>query len=226
MDVYDPAPAARLVRAHEELAYPYTFSFGGATLTITDGVFCPLLTNTSSLLLGCLEIPAGSRVLDVFSGSGAFGIVAAMRGASVVSVDTSADAIKCVVANAVANRVESRVEARLGNLSETLASDETFDVVIANPPLLPGDPHSPLETALFDPGLSATTDFLARLPVILRPGGHTYLLLSDVFQRLGRDIMADSQAVGLTATCIAQRDVGYEAYRVYRIEHAGTSARS
>jgi methylase of polypeptide subunit release factors len=224
MTLYDPRPAAALLRRHDEVTYPYTCRFGGLAVTVQKGVFCPVLTKTSPILLSCLDPRSGERVADMFSGSGAFALVAAAAGCSTVAVDKSPTAVACITANAAANGLAGGVEARLGDLTEGggLRPGELFDLVIANPPLLPGRPTDELSAALLDPDLAATSGFLSLLPRHLAPGGRSYLLTSDVLERMGRrveDLCAD---IGLLAELRTVRDVGYERYRVHRITHAGS----
>jgi methylase of polypeptide subunit release factors len=222
MPLYDPGPAADLLRRHDEVDYPYECRFGPAVLTIDKGVFCPVLTKTSPFLLSCVDVRPEERVLDVFSGSGAFAVVAALAGAHAVAVDRSPAAVACIAANAAANGVADRVEARAGDLSlprpaNGLRAGERFDLVIANPPLLPGEPGDVLASALLDPGLGSTTAFLAQLPEHLADGGRCLLLTSDVLERTGLRVERLCSDAGLTATLRTVRDVGYEQYRVHRL---------
>lgn len=230
MTVYDERPAAALLRRHEQLDYPYVAEFGGARLTIEEGVFCPTLTNTSPLLLAALDVRPGERVLDVFSGSGAFGVVAALRGAQVVTVDISAVAVTCAKANAVANGVEQQVESRVGDVRDAdeatgwprwIHPGEQFDLVVANPPLLPGHAATPLEAAILDPGLEATVAIVRALPALLAPGGRALLLTSDVLDRSGLDLAAIASRAGLLLATHHERDVRYERYRVHRLTRSG-----
>ncbi|HHZ87432.1 MAG TPA: class I SAM-dependent rRNA methyltransferase [Chromatiaceae bacterium] len=82
---------------------------------------------------------SGARVLDVFSYIGAWGVQAAVAGASeVMCVDASAVALDRVHENAQLNAVDERVSTLQGDafeaLSELRASREQFDVVIVDPP--------------------------------------------------------------------------------------------
>jgi len=218
--VFDAAPAARLIQEHLKLERPFTCEFGGATLEIDDGVFCPTLTNTSSLLLAAISSATGACVLDVFSGSGAFGVIAALRGADrVVTVDTSPVAVACAKRNAKSNNVHDVVDVRLGRLEESVLAEERFDLVIANPPLLPGVPTDDLSAAIFDPGLDATREFVRLLPERLVKGGKAYLLTSDVFERCGYSIEELARMERLDALEVAKRDLGYEVYRVHLLQH-------
>ncbi len=215
---FDPEPARRLIAKHEALTYPYRCTFGGARLVIEQTVFCPTLTNASPLLLRGMYYRPGERVLDVFSGSGAFGIIAAMKGAqNVVTVDISDSAVACATSNAELNGVSDRVEVRKGTLGECVAPDETFDLIIANPPLLPGQPTDRLSAAIFDPGLQATLDLVAALPTHLAEGGRCSLITSDVLGRYGYDIGGLCTKYGLVSSTPAGADLGYESYAVHEI---------
>lgn len=213
------------MRRHRELTYPHSCQFGGLDLVIDRNVFCPTLTNTSALLLAQIDEPRNAVVLDVFAGSGAFGIWSALHGAArVVCLDTSRSATACAQANAARNRVGDRVDVRRGSIVGGLHGHERFDVVIANPPLLPGRVTDELSAALFDPGLAATLELLEVLTGRLAAGGTGYLLTSDVLDRCGLDLDALASDGGLAAHVVAVKDVGYETYRVHRLQASDGAA--
>ena len=79
------------------------------------------------------------RVLDVFSYIGAWGLQAAVAGASeVCCVDASPVAASFLEKNAAANGLQDRVRCEIGDAFDVLkamqASDRKFDVVIVDPP--------------------------------------------------------------------------------------------
>lgn len=78
----------------------------------------------------------GLSALDVGTGSGAIALSVALEGpfGRVVATDTSADALELARANAAEAGLGSRVEFREGSLLEPVRSDESFDVVVSNPP--------------------------------------------------------------------------------------------
>jgi methylase of polypeptide subunit release factors len=193
-------------------------TFGGARLSIDEGVFCPTFTNVSPLLLRSIRFAAGQHVLDVFAGCGAFAIIAALHGTTTVTVDISHQAVACTLHNAALNNVEERLDARIGTLGECVAAGESFDLVVANPPLLSGTPtSSPLSAALFDPSLQATIDLVTSLPRLLAPDGQCFLVTSDAAERVGCDVESICSALGLTDTCVGSENHGVENYRVHRI---------
>lgn len=92
-----------------------------------------------------------ARVLDLFCGSGAFGLEALSRGASsAVLVDASAQAVATAKANARAVGVEERVRVRrrdaLQYAGRDARRDGPFDLVFVDPPYADKDaPRSALE---------------------------------------------------------------------------------
>jgi len=211
------SPVQALLKRHD-IPYPYECIFGLAHLDIDKGVFCPIFTNASPLLLRAIDFRSGERVLDAFAGSGAFGINAALHGASAVAFDNSKSAIDCARSNAARNNVAALIDARVGTFKEAIALYEKFDLIIANPPLLPGSPKGELEAAVYDPGLHATIEFVEALPDHLAENGRCYLLTSDVFDQYGHDLSKLCQKNHLTMEIVAQANFGYETYRVHRIK--------
>lgn len=211
-------PARLLLERHTQVSYPFSCEFGLAHLQIDEGVFCPTLTKVSPFLLDAVDFRAGESMLDAFAGSGAFGINAALHGAHhVVSFDTSEIAVTNARRNAVLSGVSERLEVRLGTIEDCLAVEEQFDLVVANPPLLPGEPDDALTAAIYDPHLNATAIFLRALPSHLTPKGRCYLLTSSIADQCGLDVDKLSTAAGLYSAVVAKLDVGYECYRVHKI---------
>jgi methylase of polypeptide subunit release factors len=214
---YDAAPAEKLIKKHQQLDYPYSCTFGPVALTILDGVFCPTLTHVSRLLLEYVSFQAEELVLDMFAGSGVFGIIAALHGARAVTVDNAPVAVACARENAERNGVADRVEVREGDLWSGVQGAERFDVIVANPPLLPGEATAGLSAAIYDPGSRCTLDFIRGLHSHLKPGGRCYLVTSSVLERCGYDIDRLCTDHGLASLLAGKHDVGYETYRVHQI---------
>jgi release factor glutamine methyltransferase len=83
----------------------------------------------------------GARVLDVFTGSGVLAVAAGQAGArDVTAVDISRRAAFCAAVNGRLNGV--RVRARAGDLF-TPVRWESFELITANPPYVPGADDPP-----------------------------------------------------------------------------------
>ena len=89
------------------------------------------------------ELPSlsGARVLDAFSGTGAWGIAAALAGAErVVGLDVAKPWVDLAKRNAELNGVAEKCRFEVDDVLESFglmtASDEKFDAVIVDPPAL------------------------------------------------------------------------------------------
>jgi methylase of polypeptide subunit release factors len=95
----------------------------------------------STLLADVIARFRGERVLDLCTGSGVQGLIAAPNAAEVVGVDISRRAAALASINARLNQV-ANFTARHGDLFGPVRG-ETFDLVIANPPFVPGPQRGP-----------------------------------------------------------------------------------
>jgi 23S rRNA (cytosine1962-C5)-methyltransferase len=137
-------------------------------------------------------ITKGKSVLDAYSYTGGFGILAARSGASeVMCVDSSAPALALAEESAAANQVSVRaVKADVFEELERLAAQkEVFDIVAADPP-----PFVKSKKDL-EPGAKAYRK-LARLAAqITAPGG--ILLLASCSHNIPADRFATECAMGI-----------------------------
>lgn len=216
----DIVPAQRLLDRHRRHEKPYDVTIEDVRLRMLPGVFCPAYTNTSRFLAGHVRVTAGESVLDVFSGSGYQGIAVARAAARVVCVDHSPAAVACARGNAVLNGVAEKVDVRCGDLFEPVIN-EMFDVVIANPPLIPGEPRDILETAIYDPSMSLCRRFIGEVGRHLNAGGRVYLVFSDVPRCLGLlDLDRLCRDERLQPDVLGEHAVGYETYAAYVLRRA------
>lgn len=90
--------------------------------------------------------------LDVGTGTGAIALSLALEGpfASVVATDVDEDALEVAGRNRAAAGLEDDVELRPGGLFEPLASDESFDVIVSNPPYVPESDAEDLQPEVRD----------------------------------------------------------------------------
>jgi methylase of polypeptide subunit release factors len=140
-----------------------------------------------------------------------------MKGCQVVAIDKYDAAAVCARANAARNNVASLVDVRVGDCLAPLTEVELFDLAIASPPLLPGQPSGGIEAALLDSGLSGTLRFIEDVGDHLLPGGSALLMLSDVFFRLGHNLHQLSSSAGLVSRAIRERKMSYEIYTVFEL---------
>jgi HemK-related putative methylase len=183
----------------------------GLSLVVLPDVFNPKLLRTGEFLVQQLHrLPAGCRVLDLGSGSGAAGIAAARAGCNVVAVDINPSAVRCTRINAQLNNVD--VDTREGDLFAPVQG-ERFDVVLFNPPYYRGVPTSALDHAWRSPDL--VERFSAGLSAHLTPTGQALLVLSS--DGVQSSFLAALETAGFRSTVVAKRDLINETVCVYSI---------
>jgi tRNA1Val (adenine37-N6)-methyltransferase len=84
---------------------------------------------------------SASRVLDLGSGIGSVGMIAAWRlpGARVITVEAQEESVRLARKSAEYNGLVDRYEIRLGDFRDAaaIAADEQFDLVLGSPPYFP-----------------------------------------------------------------------------------------
>ena len=99
-------------------------------LITDDKVFSPSLHGTEGLG-SCIRIENGDTVLDIGTGTGILGILAAKKGGKVIATDLSIHAVNLTKKNAEKNQVI--LDVRQGDLFQPI-DNQSFDVIIANLP--------------------------------------------------------------------------------------------
>jgi HemK-related putative methylase len=152
---------------------------GDVPILVLPDVFNPTLFHTSEALveqLSSIPVGTGMTVLDMGTGSGIGAIATALRGAKVVAVDISPEAVRCARINVLLNRVEESVQVRCGDLFEPVQG-ERFDLVLFNPPFYFGTPRALWEHAWRSE--DALDRFARDLPNVLTPSGRALLVVSS-----------------------------------------------
>lgn len=157
------------------------------------GVFSPTRSEYVDLVdeVASAHLRAGASVLELGTGTGVLAAVLVRRGAGqVTATDVNPRAVACARANLdrlVGGQRCTVIAADLwpesGNA--TGVSGATADVVVFNPPWLPGVPASELELGIYDADSDALRRFLAGLADHLTAGGEGWLVLSDLAEHLG-----------------------------------------
>ena len=90
---------------------------------------------------GTISVPSARRVLDLGSGIGSVGTIAAWRlqGAHFVTVEAQEESVRLAKKSARYNGLENRYEIRTGDFrdSSVIAKSEKFDLVLGSPPYFP-----------------------------------------------------------------------------------------
>ena len=90
---------------------------------------------------GTSWVPSAARVLDLGSGVGSVGMIAAWRlpGARFVTIEAQEDSVRLARKSVAYNGLESRYEIRCADFREAavLANEKHFDLVLGSPPYFP-----------------------------------------------------------------------------------------
>jgi ribosomal protein L11 methyltransferase len=115
---------------------PFEPSAGDIVIELDPGMaFGSGTHETTRMCMLWLEdvLEEGERVLDVGTGSGILAVTAARLGArEVIAVDNDPVAVRTALENVTLNRVADRVRVENSDLTAVIASDERFDVIVAN----------------------------------------------------------------------------------------------
>ncbi|MET0981308.1 MAG: class I SAM-dependent methyltransferase [Telluria sp.] len=146
------------------------------------GVFSPVRGEYVELVAQA-PLPAKAAVaFDIGAGTGVLSAVLARRGLPrVVATDMDDRALGCARENIERLGLASRVEV----VKADLFPEGQADIVVCNPPWLPGKPSSAIEYAIYDPDSRMLRGFLAGVKAHLAPGGEGWLILSDLAEHLG-----------------------------------------
>jgi len=147
-------------------------------LIVRRNVFWPC--DDSIPLLESVHIRAGESVLDVGTGTGVIGIFCALKGAGAVSaVDWNPDAISNAKENAARNKVDAIFDAHHSDVFEAIESNEKFDVIVANLPMMNMKARDVVESSIWDTDLHANEAFLSRVGQFVKPDGRIYMTQAD-----------------------------------------------
>jgi release factor glutamine methyltransferase len=111
--------------------------FDDYSFSVWKNVYEP--AEDSFLFAENFEVKAGERVLDMGTGCGILGILAAKKASAVVAVDVNPYAVRCARENAKLNNLRGKMAFIQGDLFTPLREAEEFDVILFNAPYLPAD---------------------------------------------------------------------------------------
>jgi methylase of polypeptide subunit release factors len=188
-----------IIGAHEWRQKGVAVPALGARIHPHYGVFAPVRGEYVELLAQA-PLPGGcKRAFDIGTGTGVLAAILAKRGVGeLIATDCDPRALDCVRENIARLHLDSRVKV----VDADLFPAGQADLVVCNPPWLPGKPGTPLERAVYDPGSRMLLGFIAGLAAHLAPGGEGWLILSDLAEQLGlrtrAELLSAFAAAGLT----------------------------
>ena len=111
--------------------------FDNYVFNIWENVYEP--AEDSFLFAENIDIEKNSEVLDVGTGCGILGIIAAEKASSVIAVDLNPYAVGCAKENASLNNLLSKMAFIQTDLLTALKENAKFDLILFNAPYLPAE---------------------------------------------------------------------------------------
>ncbi|MFM9366791.1 methyltransferase [Streptomyces sp. Da 82-17] len=153
----------------------------GARIHPRHGVFSPVRGEYVDLVAQAPLPPGADTAFDIGTGTGVLAVLLARRGVRrVTATDLDERAVACARDNAERFGLGDRIEVRRADLFP----DGRADVLVCNPPWLPGRPRTALDRAVYDQDSAMLRGFLDGAGEHLRPGGEAWLIISDLAERL------------------------------------------
>ncbi|MEM2911155.1 MAG: class I SAM-dependent methyltransferase [Candidatus Bathyarchaeia archaeon] len=113
--------------------------FGDHVFNIWSEVYEP--AEDSFFFAENITVKDGERVLDMGTGCGILGIIAAEKASKVLTVDINPHAVHCAKENAKLNGVAEKMFFVQGDLFTAIRTEEKFDLILFNAPYLPSEPY-------------------------------------------------------------------------------------
>ena len=155
------------------------------------GVFAPVRAEYLDLIMRA-KIGKITQAFDIGTGTGVIAALLAERGVEhVIATDSNPKAIDCARENIRALKLENQIKLRVADLFP----DGQADLIVCNPPWLPGRPASSLEHAIYDQDQRMLNGLLRGAGAHLKPDGEVWLILSDLAEHLQLRSRADLLAL-------------------------------
>lgn len=152
-----------------------------ASITPAYGVYSPVRGEYLELLAQA-PLPAVKTAVDVGCGTAVIAALLAKRGIKQIKAsDISKRALRCASQNIQALGLQSQITL----CQQDLIPPGQYDLLVCNPPWLPGKATTSLEHAIYDENSQMLKGFLQVASQHLTPKGEAWLIISDLAELIG-----------------------------------------
>ena len=193
--------------------------FDNSVFYVLKNVYEP--AEDSFILAENLVVNQNDVVLDVGTGCGILGILAAKKAKKVVAIDVNPHAVSCAQTNAKLNGVAGKMDIRLGNLFEPVEGNKKFSMIVFNAPYLPterSEQKTWIERAWAGgpSGRKLIDQFISQAPRYLTEKGKI-LLVQSTLSNVDETVQKLKEE-GLKTMIIAEKKVAFETIVVIQAE--------
>jgi len=185
--------------------------FNNYAFYVSKNVYEP--AEDTFLLAENLSINENNVVLDMGTGCGILGILAAKKAREVIATDLNPYAVNCAKMNAKLNKVASRIDILLGDLFQPIKRSEHFSLILFNAPYLPSDPDEEKTWmgrawAGGPTGRQLIDRFISEAPQCLTKNGRILLVQSSLSNV--NETLRKLREAGLKVRILAEKKVMFE----------------
>ncbi|MCJ7634509.1 16S rRNA (adenine(1518)-N(6)/adenine(1519)-N(6))-dimethyltransferase RsmA [Candidatus Bathyarchaeota archaeon] len=206
-----PADFGELANTAVDLVRGKRVEYEDLVFYVFPDVYVP--SDDTFLLAQNIVVHPEEKVLDIGTGCGVIGILAATKGGQVTAVDINPFAIQCSRLNARLNGVSERFSAKSSDLFQDLNGEE-FDLIVFNPPYLPQEKYEAsggwLEKAWQGgpSGLEVIERFMKEVRNHIHHGGEIVMVLSSL--SCPEKAIAVLKSLGFSVEVLANEKLDFE----------------
>jgi release factor glutamine methyltransferase len=196
--------------------------FNDCVFYVSKDVYEP--AEDTFLLAENLSVEEHDAVLDVGTGCGILGILAAKKARHVIAIDLNPHAVECAKMNAKHNKVINKMDILLGDLFQPLRQNQQFTLILFNAPYLPSSSDEEkswlsMAWAGGPTGRQLIDCFISEAPKFLNKNGRILLVQSSLSKV--SETMHKLREAELKARILTKKKVMFETIVLFEARKKG-----